>query len=1219
MDSGPDAETGGIVQGPRSVDARGAWGVQSGEHNTQVNYFYQDRTWHDRVGLPPLTSVTGEVDSPYRGLGAFREQDSPFFFGRDEAAGQVLDRMSRLADGRGMLIVTGASGVGKSSLIQAGVLPRLRGEGLTAARDAASWPCVVLAPGRKPLDELALRVALVTGADAGAVRRELRADPAGFALTARQAALALVPGFGREPGRQASGEGAEPRLILIVDQFEQVFTQCREGWERDAFITALHVAAGGTVDGRASALIVLGMRADFDGRCASYPELSTAAQSRYLVTPLTERQLRLAITGPADKAGGRVEEDLTRVLLAEAQSQQRGGSGPGLLPLLSHALDQAWRSRTGPDLTLADYERIGGIEEAVAASAGRAYESLTPVQRDLARQVFTRLVSISSSGADTADRCTITELTVGEGPDRSRDVEAVLEAFVAERLLTVATDSAEISHEVLLTSWPLLQAWLADTHGDRLVLTRLRGSAAEWSRTCDPSYLYRGTLLQAALETVARAKADPRSPLSLGELEERFLEASGRARTRSARRRRAAVGAMAALTLIAVTIAGVAVNNAADANRQRAIALSRQLASESLAQAQIDPQVAGQLAATAWKISPTEEAHAAMLNVVVSQQEGTLPSGGGGGVNDVAFSPNGKLLATADGGDETVRLWNPATDQVVGRPLIAGNKGKPVFSVAFSPDGRLLASAGKDGLRLWNLVGGRAVGRAIPAGARKWFADVAFSPNGRLLATVGENGTTWLWDAATGREVGQPLPAGPNQFGFSVAFSPDGKLLATAYGGGIVRLWNPGTGRTVGKPLVDPGGAEVNSVAFSPNGRLLATAGVSGSARLWDLTERKPTGKRLYSDPSGAVWGVAFSPNSGLIATAGGDGTARLWNTATGKAVGYPMHVDISGPTEAVAFSPDGKLLATAEGDGMAQVWNAATDLPETTSLAAGRARAVAFNPVKKKLAVLNEDGAVRMIQDSGAGIGRVSSVLRPVEVEANDVAFSPDGKTLATPRDEGVQLWNTATGRAFGKVIPVVPGRIANSVAYSPDGKLLAVTDEDDGNVYLWNLAEHRAEGKVLAVNSGGGVDGVVFSPNGKTLATVEYGGTVQLWDLATRKAEGNTLPLKAGDGAFGVAFSPDGTLLATAGSEGEVRLWDVATGQALGGAFPVTRESADSVAFSPDGKTLATAASGTVQLWKIPMLSDPYRVLCADFGPLTQSEWEKYSGGEPLPAACS
>jgi hypothetical protein len=558
----------------RDIDARGAMGVQLGDGSTQVNYFYNRLTWTDGVAPPPLASVSGSVESPYRGLSAFGERDAAFFFGREKAATQVLEKMTGLLGNRGMLVVSGASGAGKSSLLRAGVLPRLRGAGLALVPEAASWPCVVVTPGSAPLDELAVRVALLTGAEAATVRRTLEADPSGFALTARQAALAARSGPEESPGGRMA---TQRRLLIIVDQFEQVFTQCPDESEREAFIAALHsAAAAGHGDGDASAaLVVLAVRADFEARCARYPELVDAVQDRYLVTGMTERQLRMAITEPAVKAGSRVEDSLVEVLLREVRSRQ-AEAGAGVLPLLSHALDQAWRSRAGDGLSLADYERTGGIERAVADSAQGAYDHLTADQQAVARQVFTGLATVSDEGTDTARRVATASLLAGKTRDQARDVEAVLEAFTAERLVTLADGTVEISHEILLSAWPLLRdVWLAETHADRIARARLGRTAAEWAgNDHDKSYLYSGSLLETATETAARVDADPARHLPLDPAERNFLLECAKAARSASRRRRLATALVAVIA--AVVIAALGVAGASWTQRNQAVQQRRQ-------------------------------------------------------------------------------------------------------------------------------------------------------------------------------------------------------------------------------------------------------------------------------------------------------------------------------------------------------------------------------------------------------------------------------------------------------------------------------------------------------------------------------------------------------------------------------------------------------------------------------------------------------------------
>jgi WD40 repeat protein len=1182
---------------PYRVDASGALGVQVGEGNTQIIYAYGRQTWADGVVPPPLATVSGVVDSPYRGLNTFEERDAPFFFGREAAATQVLARMSRQIDGSGLLVVSGVSGAGKSSLLRAGVLPRLRLIGLVSIAHARSWPCLLFTPARAPLDELAVRVARLAGADAAEVRRGLDADPAGFALTARQAALAQSGSTAADPDSPAAEHRS--KLLLMVDQFEQLFTQCPDEQQRRAFITALHAAA--TVrhgpDHEPAALVVLGVRADFEARCADYPQLAGAIQDRYLVTAMTERQLRLAITEPAKKTGSSVEDNLADELLREVRTRHPRASSAGVLPLLSHALDQAWRTRTGDSLTLADYERTGGIEGAVADSAQRAYERLTPAQQAAARQVFTRLTACSD-GVDTAARAIRAELTESKSAAEARDVEAVLEAFAAERLLILAAGTVEISHEILLTAWPLLRdVWLAETHGDRIVRTRLDDVAAEWIRNSrDSTYLYTGTLLAAATETAARISADPARYPPLSRVEQDFLRASNQAHHRRAHRRESIIAFLMALVIGLALLAAAAFHASQEAKQQRDLAASGQLITKSELLGDIDPTVSKLLSIAAWRIHPSDQDRYAMLAAASRPGIASL-AGHTDRVHAVAFSPDGRTLLSGSY-DGTARLWDVATHRQIGVPL-NGHDGE-VYSVAFSPQGNVVASGADDGMvRLWDVATHRQIGASLN-GHDGEINAVAFSPDGKILASGGaDDGVVRLWDVASHRQIGVPL-LGHSGLVYSVAFSHDGTILASGAADGTVRLWDVASHRQIGVPLLGQGGV-VYSVAFSPDGTILASGAADGIIRLWDIATRQMTGSWPIYSP---VFNLAFSRDGRLLASGNLDDKAQLWDMATRQPIGNPF-IGYS-----LAFSPDGKTLATGSYSHIVRLW----DVVSSTGIAAltsndGEINSVAFSPDGKTLAAGGTDGTVRLWdvttrQQAGALNGHAGTVY--------SVAFSPDGKTLAAGSTDGtVRLWDVTTRQQIGGPLKGDDG-VIYSVAFSRDGRTL-VTASADGTVQLWDETTRQQIG--TAMNSGtAAVYSVTFSPDGRTVATGSEDDTVRLWDVHRRQQTGDTMIGNA-DWVRSVTFSPDGRTLVSGSKDGAVRLWDVTTQQQIGDPLNDHDGTIYSVAFSPDGKTLVSgSAHGTARLWDVSYLVGTAARLCDSVQrSLSRAEWTQYVSAGP------
>ncbi|MEV4129163.1 hypothetical protein, partial [Nocardia sp. NPDC049707] len=964
------------------IDARYSQGVIAGDGNTQNVTIYNYRGMSpDRPAPAPLIGAGGRVEFPYRGLGWFGEHDAPLFFGRDPAITDVLHQLCEVFAEPRIVAVGGVSGSGKSSLMRAGVLPRIRSGAVDGLPGADRWPpFVVFSPGNSPLDDLAGATASATGMDAATLRRELRHDPTGFAATAAQATT-VSPGAPPDSGR---------RLLVVVDQFERIFTQCTDPSQREGFVAALHAAATTpqTETGTPPALVVLVVRSDFEARCAELEGLAEAIRHRCLLTSMTERQLRLAITEPAKTAGARVEDELTEQLLREVRAATRipsntpaAASGAGVLPLVSDALDRAWRQRAGDSLTAADYDRVGGIDRAVARSAQRTYDDLTPERQMVARKVFTRLTIAGPDGTDTADRARRSDLTTTA--EETADVETVLEAFAAERLLTLGDDSVEISHEVLLGTWPLLRdEWLADTRADRAVRTRLRNAAGVWDEHGhDNSYLFTGNVLDTTTATAARIGTEPDRHTPLTDLEHRFLTASTRAARRRARQRRAFTATLVLLVVALTVVAGVAIQQTRKSDEQRRIAVAQNLISRSQLLYTTDPYGSRVAALAAWRIHESDETFHAIRNAASNPRTAKL-TGHTNSVTSVAFSPDGHMLATG-GYDGTVRLWDPVTQKQIGEPLTGPTSG--LFSVAFSPDGHMLATGGFDGtVRLWDPVTRQQIGE--PLTIHTDISSVTFSPDSHTLATSIGDGTVRLWDLVTRQQIGEPLTGHTDRV-FSVAFSPDGHTLATGSDDSTVRLWDPVTQKQIGEPLTGHTDS-VSAVAFSPDGHTLATGSDDDTVRLWDPVTRHSIGEPLTGHTSG-IFSVAFSRDGHSLATGGRDGTVRLWDPVTRHPIGEPL-TGHANSVISVAFSPDGHTLATGSYDSTVRLWDPVT----------------------------------------GQQIGDPLTVHTGV----GSVAFSPDGHTLATGSYDGtVRLWDPVTGQQIGDPLTVHTG--VGSVAFSPDG----------------------------------------------------------------------------------------------------------------------------------------------------------------------------------------
>ena len=1075
-------------------------------------------------------------DAPYLGLAAFQPEDAQWFFGREGDVAQVI---SKLGGGR-FLAVLGPSGCGKSSLVRAGVVPALRNGALPSSR---TWTVRLLTPTASPLRALAaLMASLAPGESMQRTIDQLRADHRSLDLAACLAC--------------ASANGTE-RLVLVVDQLEEMFTLCADEGERAAFVANLCRAAENPAGGLA---VVVAMRADFYHRCARYPRLSRLMADRHvLVNPLGTDGLRRVIEEPARHAGLRLEAGLVETILDDVADR------PGALPLLSYALLEVWRRRSEKTLTVAAYVASGGVEGGLAQRADAIYQGLTLIQQRIARQVLLRLIQPGQGTEDTRRRAEVSELL--RLPDEQGDLDVVLGAFADARLLTASRDEVtrmpviEVSHEALIRGWPQLQGWIDQERELLRAHRRLTEAAVEWDEgERDEGFLY-GEVRLAPWRT--------RPFDGLNERERAFLAASEQreARKRAASRRRRAMDLLGISVAVAI-ISTLVVFMLLQGRGTRSVR-SYQLAASAAAQLPLDPELSLLLAKEAVEVRPTPEAEAALRQATSSLPEHVPLRGHDERVQDVVFSPDGTYLYSA-GGDGTLRVWDL---QGEAEPVVLTRCDCQLFSVAVSPDGRVAASMGTDNgtVRLWDKEG--SAGRVVRGHAGPVFG-VAFGPGGRQVVTAGADGTVKIWDV---EGSGAPVTLGPIGTAiYGVAVSADGRWIAGAGGDGIVRLWDRVAGGDP-SPLEGHDGA-VLSVDFSADGRLLATGGVDGDVRVWDLIGggAEPV---VLSGHQGTVWKVDVSPDGRQVASVGADGTVHIWDP-TLSAASVTWRGDRDG-AYGVAFRPDGRRLATSGVDGTIRIWT----LPVGPTVLGhdGAVSRAAFAPSGQEVATAGDDGVVRIWPATG---GQAHTELGGHTGNVLGLAFSPVRRQVASGgEDRTVRVWDLDTG-AEPLVLEGHTDQV-NDLAFSPDGDRLASAGQD-GTVRLWR-SDGNASPQVLRGHAGP-VESVAFSPDGRQVASGGDDGTVRLWDLAT----GTELRMLSGHlrAVYDVEFSPDGRSLASGGGDGVMRRWDLGTGAV---AVLPHRETVLGVAFSPDGRQLLSVGSDRrIRIWQAHgSRSDPLLVL--------------------------
>jgi WD40 repeat protein len=1118
------------------------------------------------------------------------------------------------------LAIVGASGSGKSSLSRAGLLPALRWN-----KASTDWHTHILIPTAHPLESLA---ATLTHESNSVTSTTTLMDD----LAQDERSLQIFV-------KRKLGSNHEQRLLLVVDQFEEVFALCRSEEERASFIGNLLNSSSET-DG--PVITVITLRADFYAACANYPELREAlAKHQEYIGAMNNEELRRAIEEPARRGRWELESGLVDVLLHDV------GHEPGALPLLSHALFETWQRRRGRMMTLSGYASSGGVRGAIAETAEAVFvDQFTREQQAIARRIFLRLTELGddSGAGDTRRRATFNELILK--PEEAATTRAVLKSLADARLIITSQDSAEVAHEALIREWPTLHGWLEENREDLRLHRQLTEAAQDWSETNhDPDLLYRGarlvqtrewtlthqeemntleeeflaTCIEASERKVAEREAQRLRELEaaqkLADTERRRAEEQTHSTDRLRTRNRVvtALGAIAVMLAILAGVFSIQSNQNAElakANLTRSEAQRLAAEANNLLLSHGDTNLIALLAIRSLNMQYTPSGDAVLASLTALEVPPLELKGHTDYIWAVDFSPDGKYLASGSS-DKTARLWDLATGQTI--YIFEGHAGE-VGEVEFSPDGKSLLVGSAHATHLWDVASGRVV-QAF-SGIRGG-GSVAFSPDGKYVVTVSfDDKNAQLWDIAIGQSMHTFICDGNV---VRVAYSPDGKYILTGTANSTAQLWDPATGEEIKAFVISSG---IESLTFSPDSKSIAFGNSNGNAQIWSIGMGELV--REFSGHQGFVQGIKFSPDGRFLLTGSADKTVRIWDVATGQ----NLRVFNTEASQGVAFSPEGSLIAAATGR-IPRVWNLQA-LPNGTQFIghSNIIRGASFSPDGTRVVTASADTTARIWDMKN---GQTLFFLWGHTGEVFDAVFSPDGKfVLTASHDHTARLWNAGTGKELkrfeghtdsvgkavfspdskyvvttswdltartwdiktGKTIVIYSSQNSarlGRLTFSPDGKTVAA-GANDGTVHIWD----PFSGKVLRIIKGhpDQVYGVVFSPDGEFLVTCGHDRTVRLWDVArgkeVRRFNGHTGP------TYGAAFSPDGKYILTSSEDETARLWEVKTGQEIRRFMGHTNE-VNNVAFSTDGRYILTASfDGTARLW-LTDLHDTIRAVCA------------------------
>jgi len=1088
--------------------------------------------------LDSLAELELEPENPYKGLRAFQEADADDFFGRDDLIDSLVARMRGDGVQSRFLAVVGPSGSGKSSVVKAGLIPRIR---RGALQDSENWFIVEKVPGQYPMEELEAALLRIAVNPPASLLQQLMENERGLVRAIKR----ILPDDDSE-------------LVILIDQFEEIFTLMDNEEERRLFLNSIYEAVN---DANSRVRIIVTLRADFYDRPLNYPDFGEMMRDcTSIVIPLTSKDLRDAIVLPAEANHLELEIGLIEAIIADIADE------PGALPLLQYAMTELFERRDGRWLTVDAYNDIGGAMGALTRRATDIYNTLDTKKQAIVRQMFLRLVTLGEGSEDTRRRVLISELF-------SMDVDAdiiqdILDEFSKYRLLTFDRDpitrnpTVEVAHEALIRQWQLLRSWLDANRDGLRIQRRVQLASTEWQNMGrDNSFLASGMRLaqfdewlsstELAVTTFEREYIErslqerdrQEEEKRLRKEHEEALEAKSRARLRQT----LTVTSIAAVVSIVLMIFAVS---------QSAIATQSQ--AEAVAQAGT---------ASAENIRANDNAEQAQSLAFASSAQLAL----GNDNTDLAI-----LLALEANqmasNNQTIRTLAEA-GYAPGTKLLLEHNSR-VNALVYSPDGNILLTGTQDNImRLWDADTGEMLREY--AGHEDWVWDIAFSPDGTQAVSGALDGTIILWDVETGEEV-QRFITEENEVR-AVDFNSDGTQILSG-GGAIMTLWDVETGQVI--TTFEDGLSPIYDVDLSPSGFTALSGFEDGRIALWNVNNGQSllTFDSTVGGHTDEVWTVEYTADESGFLSSSQDSRVLLWRFESGVPVQeFEGH---SSRVTGAQFSPDGQRIVTGAEDNSVIVWDVETGSELQRFLGhSSLIYDIAYNPMRDEVASAGWDNAVR-IWDLQHG-----ALIRQFDANAelahdgiiNHVDISPDGTLAVTAgADMRLVLWDVETGEAIREFVGHQAG--VNAVEFSPDGSLIASAGDDEV-LALWEV--ETGDFTILFEGHSDAVWDVAYSPDGSMLASASRDNTIFLWDTTTgesiNRLFGHTFRIT------GVDFSPSGDQLVSSSFDNTIKLWDVETGEELS-SFEGHTDWIRDVVFSPDGQMIASsAADNIVILWDV------------------------------------